>query len=108
MSERVGVLDWILRAVVCGFRASRDSLGKRPLPAGPSLWPVEIPQEIVDAMDRGALTVEQLRTLVFVEAAAIGLTFEGAVSAWRDGTLSRCLIGDDLDMLIFMLEGTKQ
>jgi hypothetical protein len=62
-----------------------------------------LPQDLVDALDRGELTPGQLRQLIALEAEALGLDFEEAVKRARAGTLPRDAIGADLELLVELL-----
>ena len=61
-------------------------------------------QAVLDAMQSGEITPEQLRELITCEADEIGLTLEQAVDAARTGALPRNPIGVDLEYLIDVLE----
>lgn len=60
-------------------------------------------QELLDALDSGELTREQLRELAELEAARLGLTFHEAVELARKNKLPMNPTGSDLQMHIFML-----
>lgn len=60
--------------------------------------------DLLDALERGSLTEEQLRELIASEARQLGLTFEEAVSRARSGTLPRNVLGIDLRLLICLLD----
>jgi len=61
-------------------------------------------QKVLDAMQSGEITPEQLRELITCEADEIGLTLEDAVEAARTGKLPRNPIGIDLEYLIDLLQ----
>ncbi len=62
----------------------------------------ELPIELREAIERGALTRAQLAQLIALEAEAIGLTAEEAVARAHAGTLPRHYIADDLALLVEM------
>ena len=64
---------------------------------------IQVPQDIIDAMEDGEISQSQLRRLFEIEAAALGLSFEEAVIAARNDTLPRDWIGLDLRLLVVML-----
>jgi len=64
---------------------------------------IQVPQDIIDAMEDGEISQSQLRRLFEIEAAALGLSFDEAVTAARNDTLPHDPIGSDLRMLVLML-----
>lgn len=62
-----------------------------------------LPLELQQAIEEGALTDEQLRELITLEAEALGLTFKEAVECARAGTLPHNLLGSDLQLLVQLL-----
>ena len=64
---------------------------------------VVMPYELTVAMEKGEISEEQLRTLIGLEAEALGLTFDSAVLRARSGELPSTPMGADLDLLIQML-----
>ena len=62
-----------------------------------------LPDDLARAMETGDLTTAQLRRLIELEAQAIGLKFEEAVSRARQRSLPNSPIGADLSLLIGML-----
>ncbi len=64
---------------------------------------MEVPRDIVSALERGELTQCQLIRLIAIEAAEIGLTYSEARAAARRGRLPKSTIGSDIDFLIEML-----
>lgn len=65
---------------------------------------VQMPQELIDAIEAGELSDEQFLQLIAVEAAMIGLTFDEAVAGARTNTLPWNAVGMDLRMLVRMLD----
>jgi len=65
---------------------------------------VQMPQELIDAIEAGELSDEQFLQLVTVEAAMIGLTFDEAVEGARNNTLPWNAVGMDLRGLVKMLD----
>ena len=65
---------------------------------------IQVPQDIIDAMEDGEISQSQLRRLFEIEAAAIGLTFEESVEGARNNTLPHDPIGSDLRMLLYILD----
>jgi hypothetical protein len=64
---------------------------------------LQIPDDIVRAMECGELSRDQLRELIRIEAESIGLSFDEAVERARQRTLPNSLIGSDLRFLVLML-----
>lgn len=65
----------------------------------------QVPQDILDALeDDGELSDEQLRQLISIEAAMIGLSFDEALAAARARTLPRNYLGSDIEFLVRMLD----
>ena len=62
-----------------------------------------LPLELQQAIEEGALTDEQLRELITLEAKAIGLTFEEAVARARNRTLPHNALGTDVEFLLHLL-----
>lgn len=65
--------------------------------------PVHVPDHIINALEDGEITQDQLRELIGIEAAMLGMSFEEAVAGARDDTLPHDPIGSDLRMLAMML-----
>jgi hypothetical protein len=63
----------------------------------------EVPADLLEAMENGALTDEQLRRLIALEAAQLGLSFDEAVRRARDGSLPKTVIGSDVELLVDLL-----
>lgn len=61
--------------------------------------------DLRDALRAGELTEEQLRELIALRARRLGLTFAKAVRASKSGRLPNTADGDDLGLLIALLEG---
>ena len=66
---------------------------------------IKLPENLRKAMDGGVLSTEQLRQLIGIEAQAIRLDFDSAISRARSNTLPPSAIGTDLRLLIQMLLG---
>ena len=64
---------------------------------------VQIPADLLAAIEDGVVTQEQLRQLIAIEAEAIGLTFDEAVAGARADTLPHDLCGLDIRRLSLML-----
>ena len=62
----------------------------------------EVPQHIIDALEEGVLSHEQLRELIEIEAAVLGLTFEEAEEQARAGTLPKHGLGTSVESLLWM------
>jgi len=62
-----------------------------------------MPQHLLDALDRGKLSDAELRELIALQAAELGLTFEEAEARYRAGALPRDYRGVDLGLLFGML-----
>lgn len=65
---------------------------------------VHIPEDLLQAIESGELTQAQLRQLIGIEAAAIGMSFDDAIVGARENTLPKDPIGSDLRFLVRMLE----
>ncbi len=55
-----------------------------------------LPQHLIDAIDDGELTRKQLRELIEIESAELGLTFDGAYAKALAGTLPPSELGTDV------------
>lgn len=64
----------------------------------------ELPQHLIDAIegDVMVLTHEQLRELIEIEAAQLGLTFEEAEEQARAGKLPKHGLGTSVESLLWM------
>ncbi|MDI3339908.1 MAG: hypothetical protein QJR03_05175 [Sphaerobacter sp.] len=62
-----------------------------------------IPNDLLEALDAGELTTDQLRRLIDIEAKRLGLTFDEAVERARKDQLPRTPQGFDLQFHILML-----
>lgn len=60
-------------------------------------------EDLRDALQRGVLTIDQLRELIELRAGLVGMSFDAAVSAFREGKLPNSAQGDDLELLITIL-----
>jgi hypothetical protein len=65
--------------------------------------PYEVPADLPAALERGELTEEQLRRLITLEAAQLGLDFDEATRRAREGSLPKTPIGLDLELLVELL-----
>lgn len=65
--------------------------------------PQQLPKELQEAIDHGVLTQEQLRELIALEAATVGLDFDEAVRGAYEDTLPRNATGTDLKLLVSLL-----
>jgi hypothetical protein len=64
----------------------------------------ELPASLVDAIERGELTREQLDELIRLEARALGLDYAEAVRRARAGTLpEQYPLRADLELLVDLL-----
>jgi hypothetical protein len=63
----------------------------------------EVPSDLLQAMEGDALTDEQLRRLIALEAAQLGLNFDEAVRRARDGSLPKTVVGSDVELLVDLL-----
>ena len=88
--------DTLLPEPRCADRASgRRSRNPGEQPAMPS--------DLLEAIERGEITLEQLRELIRIEALDLGFELEEAILRARARTLPRGLIADDLELLVGML-----
>jgi hypothetical protein len=62
-----------------------------------------IPESLLRALEAGELDGEQLRELIEIEAAALGLSFDEAVARARANTLPQTPDGFDLQFHVMML-----
>lgn len=60
-------------------------------------------QELLDALDKGELSLENLEELIEIEAAQLGLMVDEAVERSRENTLPKGPLGTSLQFHIFML-----
>jgi hypothetical protein len=63
----------------------------------------ELPVSLIEAIEHGELTPEQLDELISLEASALGLDYEQAVARAKAGTLPKTYIGADLALLVDLL-----
>ena len=69
----------------------------------------ELPQHLVDALEEGVLSREQLRELIEIEAdALLGLTFEEAEAQSRAGTLPKDVYGTNIESLFWMYHASAK
>ena len=62
----------------------------------------DIPEDIIQAMEDGELSIGQLHWLVCAEAEHLGLSLEEAIELHNTHNLPHCHIGSDLDFLLEM------
>ncbi|CAN5750100.1 hypothetical protein BH23CHL2_BH23CHL2_14740 [soil metagenome] len=62
----------------------------------------ELPQHMIDAIEEGVLSREQLRELIEIEAAVLGLTFEEAEEQARAGKLPKHGLGTSIETFLWM------
>ena len=62
-----------------------------------------LPTDLQQAIEQGELTEAQLRELIELEAKAIGLSYEEAVTKARERRLPKNYIGADLELLVQLL-----
>ncbi|MDA2930678.1 hypothetical protein MYX84_12160 [Acidobacteria bacterium AH-259-O06] len=62
-----------------------------------------LPKKLQKAIKQGELTEKQLRQLIALEAEAIGLSAEEAITLARKRTLPNNHIGGDLSLLVELL-----
>ena len=62
-----------------------------------------VPEDVVQAMEEGELSSEQLEVLIGWEAVSLGLTIEEAIRRARERTLPDTPAGNDLEFLIDLL-----
>jgi hypothetical protein len=63
----------------------------------------QLPQDLVDAVESGEVTQEQLRQLIEIEAGWLGLSFDEAVERAHENTLPKNYLGSDVQFLIMSL-----
>lgn len=63
----------------------------------------QLPQEILDAIDHGVVTQEQLKEIIAFQAKALGLEYDEAVQRARKDTLPRNTAGTHLRLLVSLL-----
>jgi predicted alternative tryptophan synthase beta-subunit len=64
----------------------------------------QLPQDLVDAIESGDATQEQLRQLIEIEAGWLGLTFDEAVERAHQNTLPKSYLGSNLHILVMAIE----
>lgn len=62
-----------------------------------------MPPDLLEAIENGEISLEQLRELIRIEAQDLGLGLEEAIRRARARTLPRGVIADDLELLVGML-----
>lgn len=63
----------------------------------------QLPQDLIDSIESGHITQEQLRQLIEIEASWLGLTFDEAVERARQNTLPKDYLGSDIQFLVMSL-----
>jgi len=66
----------------------------------------DLPQELLDALERGELTRDQLMELISLEAEGLELSVDEAIRLAAEGLLPRSPLGLDLASLIDLLKET--
>ena len=66
-----------------------------------------LPQHLIDAIEEGEITRDQLRELIEIEAAEIGLTFDEAYASALAGTLPMSELGSDIESWLRMYRAGK-
>lgn len=64
----------------------------------------QLPQDLVDAVESGEVTREQLIRLIEFEAEELGLTFDEAVERARNNTLPKNYLGSGIQFYVMMLD----
>lgn len=64
----------------------------------------QLPEHLRDAFDEGYLTQEQLREFIAFQAARLDLEFDEAVRRAHADTLPRNITGDDIRVLVSLLD----
>ena len=62
-----------------------------------------VPRELLDAMESGTITQDQLRELITLEARELGLSFEEALRLASEGMLPTGALGTDIEYLAGLL-----
>ncbi len=65
--------------------------------------PPEMPADLLAAIESGVLTQEQLRQLIAIEAADLGLSYDEAVRRARNRSLPKSALGSDIELLVELL-----
>jgi hypothetical protein len=63
-----------------------------------------LPDHLLAALEEGYLTQEQLQELIAFQAARLDLEFDEAVRRAYDDTLPRNITGDDIRVLVSLLD----
>jgi hypothetical protein len=66
--------------------------------------PQQLPEHLQNAFEEGYLTQEQLRELIAFQAARLDLEFDEAVRRAYDDALPRNITGDDIRVLVSLLD----
>lgn len=64
----------------------------------------QLPQDLVDAVESGEVTRDQLMRLIKFEAKELGLTFDEAVEHARNNTLPKNYLGSGIQSYVMMLD----
>ena len=62
-----------------------------------------LPRDLLDAIEAGNVTIDQIRELFRLEAETLGMTFDQALAAARAGSLPNNEVGADLELLADLL-----
>jgi hypothetical protein len=65
---------------------------------------IRLPDDLVAAIEGGEITQEQLRQLIRIEAAELGLSYEEAVELGRKRALPKSIIGMDIEGPVMLLD----
>jgi hypothetical protein len=63
-------------------------------------------KELIEALESGEISRDQLIELIGLEAEALGLNFDKALALAEEGQLPRTTIGLDLDYLVKLYRAT--
>jgi len=80
-----------------------DQIPRVQLPEGEDDGRPRLPDELIEAIEGGVLTNDQLRELIAFEAAQLGLSYDEAVLRAQNDDLPHTPIGLDLRDLVYML-----
>lgn len=73
----------------------------------PLMGLIRIPPTLRRAIKRGPLKPNQLKSLIGLEARAIGLSTEDAIQRARSGDLPRHYLADDIAQLVRLLDSAR-
>ena len=62
-----------------------------------------VPRELLDALESGTITQDQLQALITLEAQELGLSLEDALRLASEGTLPTGALGTDIEYLAGLL-----